>query len=60
MYLWLFEKVGLSKNTTETQAIICIPGKIRTQLEGDLYFRRYSGLHSTEDLAVQVVECDLC
>ena len=33
----LFERVGLRTNTTKTQVMVCVPGKIRTQLGADVY-----------------------
>ncbi len=35
--VWLFKLVGLLTNTSKTQAIICIPGKIQTRLSERLY-----------------------
>jgi hypothetical protein len=33
----LFERVGLQTNTSKTQTMICIPGRIRTQLPLESY-----------------------
>ncbi len=38
--IWLFKLVGLLTNTAKTQAIICIPGKIRTRLSQRSYSER--------------------
>ena len=35
----LFERIGLQMNTTETQTMICTPGRIRMQLPTKLYHR---------------------
>jgi hypothetical protein len=39
----LFERVGLKTNRLKTQAMICIPGRIRTQLTTASYHRMRLG-----------------
>ena len=39
----LFERVGLRTNTTQTEAMTCIPGKIRTTLSHEAYINRVEG-----------------
>ncbi len=38
-----FERVGLHCNTTKTQDMVCVPGKIRVRLSTALYHLRYNG-----------------
>ncbi|KAL9183034.1 hypothetical protein ACHAXT_004821 [Thalassiosira profunda] len=56
----LFDRVGLRTNTTKTQAMICIPGKIRTRLSSDSYFRSRSGLMSAAQWESRLVQCTRC
>ncbi len=57
--VWLFEQVGLLMNTSKTQSIICIPGKIWTQLLTRLYGCRYNcDLVTAAAWAERIVECD--
>ncbi len=56
----LSERVGLLCNTTKTQAMVCILGKIRVQPSTALYHRRYGGFQSAAGWAKCCVECDVC
>ena len=44
----LFERVGLRTNTTKTEAMTFLPGKIRTCLSEQSYAQRMEGLGSSE------------
>ena len=35
----LFERVGLERNTSKTQIMICTPGRIQTQLPTESYWQ---------------------
>ena len=39
----LFERVGLRTNTIKTEAMTCVPGKIRTALSHEAYTNRMEG-----------------
>ena len=44
----LFDRVGLRTNTTKTEVMICVAGRIRTPLDQDAYEARMSDLHRAE------------
>ena len=56
----LFEWVGLQTNTGKTQAMICTPGRIRTQLPFESYRRMQRGQVSAADWNARSVECRQC
>ena len=58
-----FKQVGLESNTKKTQAMVCMPGKIRTQLMTDLYqlmWDKKGGGQVGNDWEAQMVECQKC
>ena len=55
----LFERVGLRTNTDKTQAMICVPCRIRVRLSAASYARR-SGLEGSRAWMSRRVECDKC
>jgi hypothetical protein len=56
----LFEHIGLQKNTTKTQTMICTPGRIRTQLSMESYCRMQQGQVSVSEWNSCNVECRQC
>jgi hypothetical protein len=56
----LFERVGLRTNTSKTKVMICVPGKIRTCLSGDVYNNSRAGLMARDEWHHRRVECDIC
>ena len=55
----LFERVGLRCNTTKTEAMICVPGRIRTRLSTASYLQRFGYANEGEWDKRRVV-CDRC
>ena len=45
----LFERVGLITNTKKTEAMTCLPGKIRVSLSQEAYRNRLEGHHGFRD-----------
>jgi hypothetical protein len=56
----LFERVGLKTNTSKTQAMICTPGRIRTQLPTESYRRMRQGRVTASEWNSRDVECRQC
>jgi hypothetical protein len=57
----LFEREGLETNIKKTQAMICTPSQIFTQLSTDSYRRRHGyGTHTREQWDARKVECRQC
>ena len=56
----LFVRVGLETNMQKTQTMICMPGRIRTQLPTVSYQRMWRGLVAAEDWDSQKVQCRQC
>jgi hypothetical protein len=56
----LFERVGLEANRLKTQAMVCTPGKIRTQLPTASYHRMRLGFHTSDDWEARCVSCHHC
>ena len=55
----LFERVGLSTNTTKTEVMVFLPGRIRTGLSEDTYLSRMDALRR-ESRKERRVECYVC
>ena len=55
----LFDRVGFHTNTTKTEVMICVAGRIRTPLDEDAYEARMSDLHRAERKG-RKVECPTC
>ena len=55
----LFDRVGLQTNTTKTEVIVFVPGRIRTGLSKDAYLSRMDALHQ-EFRKERRVECHVC
>ena len=55
----LFDRVGLRTNTTKTEVMICVAGRICTPLDQDAYEARMSDLHRAERKG-RKVECPTC
>ena len=55
----LFDRVGLRTNTTKTEVIVCVAGRIRTPLSEDAYEARMSDLHRKERKGRRV-QCPTC
>ena len=55
----LFERVGLRTNTTKTQVMTCIPGKIYTRWSKAVYSANRVGEPRREQLRKRV-NCDIC
>ena len=55
-----FARVGLQTNTTKTQAMICTPGRIRTQLPVELYRRMHQGQVTAAKWNARPVKCCQC
>jgi hypothetical protein len=56
----LFERVGLETNRLKTQAMVCTPGRIRTQMPTASYHRMRLGFHTSNDWEVHRVSCHHC
>jgi len=56
----LFERVGLETNVSKMQTMICTPGRIRTQLPADLYWRLRRGRVTAAEWNARDVECLKC
>jgi len=56
----LFERVGLETNRLKMQAMICTPGRIRTQLPTASYHRMRLGFQSSEEWEARRVTCSHC
>jgi hypothetical protein len=56
----LFERVGLETNRLKTQAMICTPGRIRTQLPTASYHRMRLGFQTSEEWEARRVICSHC
>ena len=56
----LFERVGLETNRLKTQAMICTPGRIRTQLPTASYHRMHLGFQTSEQWEACRVNCSHC
>ncbi len=57
----LFKCVGLETIVKKTQAMICTPGQISTQLSTDSYCRRHGyGTQTKEQWDARMVECRQC
>jgi hypothetical protein len=56
----LFARVGLETNMSETQTMICILGRIRTQLPADSYRRLRRGRVTAAEWNARDVECFKC
>jgi hypothetical protein len=56
----LFAHVGLETNMKKTQTMICMPGRIRTQLLAASYARMREGLITAEEWDSQKVQCHQC
>ena len=56
----LFARVGLETNVQKTQTMICMPGRIRTQLLTASYQRMQRGLVTAEEWDSQKVQCQQC
>ena len=59
MLVETFKRVGLTTNMKKTQAMVCMPGKIRVQLPTDLYKRLREGVAAGEE-SKQTVVCHMC
>jgi hypothetical protein len=56
----LFECIGLQRNTTKTQAMICTPGRISKQLPTESYRQMQQGQVSASNWNSRNVECRQC
>ncbi len=56
----LFERVGLETNRLKTQAMVCTPGRIRTQMPTASYHRMRLGSHTSDDWDARRVSCHHC
>jgi len=56
----LFERVGLKTNRLKTQAMICTPGRIRTQLPTASYHCMRLGFQTSEEWEARRVTCSHC
>ena len=56
----LFERVGLRTNTTKTEAMTFLPGKIRTCLSEQSYAQRMEGLGSRTRVETRRTTCYKC
>jgi hypothetical protein len=54
-----FKRVGLASNTKKTQAMVCMPGKIRLQLSRDSYQRLREDVAAGEE-GKRAVVCHVC
>ena len=55
----LFDRVGLRTNTTKTEAMVFLPGKIRTPLTAESYEARMDDVYRAEKTGRRV-ECHIC
>ena len=56
----LFERAGLKTNTKKTQAMVCIPGKVRTCQSQEVYNARMIGEGENECYRSRCMRCDIC
>jgi hypothetical protein len=56
----LFKRVGLQMNTSKTQTMICMLGRIRTQLPTEPYRRMQQGQVTAGKWNAHDVECQQC
>ena len=56
----LFARVGLETNVSKTQAMICTPGRIRTQLPEASYRRMQQGIVLAAERDTRMVQCREC
>ena len=56
----LFKRVGLETNRLKMQAMVCTPGRIRTQLPTASYHRMRLGFHTSNDWEARRVSCHHC
>jgi hypothetical protein len=56
----LFERVGLETNRMKTQAMVCTPRRIRTQLPTASYHRMCLRFHTSNDWEARHVSCHHC
>ena len=56
----LFRRVGLDTNTKKTQAMVCVPGRIRTRLPTESYNRLRYGFQTAEQWEAREVSCGKC
>jgi hypothetical protein len=56
----LFERVGLETNVSKTQTMICTPGRIRTQLPADSYWRLRRSRVTAAEWNARDAECLKC
>jgi hypothetical protein len=56
----LFAQVGLKTNVAKTQAMICTPGRICTQLPEASYRRMQQGIVSAAEWDTRMVQCREC
>jgi hypothetical protein len=56
----LFDRVGLKTNVQKTQAMICTPGRICTQLPEDSYARMRGGITLAGEWESRMVVCRQC
>jgi hypothetical protein len=56
----LFARVGLKTNVKKTQTMICMPGRIQTQLPTASYTRMREGLTTAEEWDSQKGQCHQC
>ncbi len=56
----LFERVGLETNRLKTQAMICTPGRIPTQLPNASYHRMRLGFQTSKEWEAHRVTCSHC
>ena len=55
----LFDRVGPRTNTTKTEAMVFLPGKIRTPLTAESYEARMDDVYRAEKTGRRV-ECHIC
>ncbi len=56
----LFARVGLKTNVKKTQTMICMPGRIQTQLQTASYAQMKEGLTMAGEWDSQEVRCHKC
>ena len=56
----LFERVGLRTNTTKTEVMTCVPGKIRTALSHEAYANRMEGHGDWRAWQMRRTSCNIC
>ena len=59
MLTGLLDRVGLRTNTTKTEAMVFLPGKIRTPLTAEAYEARMDDIFRAEKTGRRV-ECHIC